>query len=105
MRLVRQENLEQLTVALTRCTIERVNALAKQHAVSADEIVRALIANALLLEDDLATRYDEMSRRLEQLRAVMSVEKREVADQAVLRAMDSVLELEEYTVVRALYHR
>lgn len=105
MRLVRQENLEQLTVALMRCTVERVEALAKQHAVSSDEILRVLIANALRLEDDLATRYDEMARRLEQQRAVMSVEKREVADHAVLRAMDAVLELEEYTVVRALYHR
>src|SRR5690242_5146810 len=66
MRLVRQENLEQLTVALMRCTVERVEALAKQHAVSSDEILRVLIANALRLEDDLATRYDEMARRLEQ---------------------------------------
>lgn len=105
MRLVRQQNLEQLTLVLTRCTLDRVEELANRHAVSREEILRTLIANALGVEAELARRYDELSGTLDQGRAPMSLEKREAADQAVSRAMASILELEEYAVMRAFVER
>lgn len=98
MRLVRQQNLEQRTVELPRYTIERVEALAKQHAVSPGEILGALIANALAVEDDLARHYDELSPMLDQRHAHMSAE----AQTVLSRAMNSVIELEEYALARTL---
>ena len=73
--------------------------------VSTDSDVIVTIANALGLEAELARRYDELSRTLDQGRAPMSLAKRNAADQAMSRAMDSVLELEEYAVMRAFVER
>ena len=101
MSLVREQNLEQLTLALTRGVLSRVEGLANRYAASREEILCILIANALAIEDELARLYDELSPTLDQLRAPMSLEKRDAAKEAASRAMDSILELEEYAVMRA----